>query len=119
MEQSSEHSGLLEVKVRLERWRSNKKGRYIPDEIKEEVVKLLSEYSVSYLQRELSINGKSIISWKSEVNPAPVFITLPEPLKKQQETLSLKFSIGKLSMEGNLSVDNWQSALELLKGAHQ
>ena len=119
MEQLSKHSLFLEVKKSLECWRSDKKSRYIPVEIKEQIVDLLSEYSAGYLQRELGINGKSIKAWKSEVNPSTVFIRLAEPVKKQSEGLVLKFSLGSLSVEGNLSVESWKSALELLSEAAQ
>lgn len=116
MEQLPKQLSLSEVKTSLESWRSNKKGRYIPTEIKQQIVELLSEYSAGYLQRELGINGKSIKAWKSESNTAPIFIRLTEPVKKQSECLLLKFSLGNLSVEGSLSVESWKSALELLSG---
>ena len=117
MEQLPKQLKLSEVKTHLKSWRVNKKGRYIPTEIKQQIVELLSEYSAGYLQRELGINGKSIKAWKSEVTPSTVFIRLPQPVKKQPENLLLKFSLGSISVEGNLSAENWKSALELLSEA--
>ena len=120
MEQSSKETRLSQLKEKLSAWRKEKKGRYIPAGIKAEVVELLSDFSPGFLQRELSINGKSIRAWKSEPASPPVFSRMPELVIKKPETLALRFSRcsdGTLAMEGDLSAEQWLSALVLLREA--
>ena len=113
---------LLTVKGKLSHWRrSNTRGKSIPLEIKQEVVGLLKEHKSSYIQRKLGLSSKTLKSWVSECSSEQVFIAVP-PLELKEikpDNVSLKFSrsnCGLWSVEGILSLKDWQSAIVLLEG---
>ena len=123
MEELLETVSLATVEEKLSHWRSSgKRGKNIPSEIKEQVVSLLKEHNFGYIQRKLGLSSKTLKSWQEEYSSSQLFIALP-PLpverKPSAENLSLKFSrsnTGSWSVEGILSLKDWQSAIRLLEG---
>lgn len=112
---------LSKLEHELSEWRvsnNGKRGREIPPQLRMETVELLSYYSAWFLQKRLGINSGSIKKWEEEYSSSPVFITLP-PVKEKKilsENLSLKVSHRNWSLEGNLSLKDWESAIGLLEG---
>ena len=113
---------LEELKKGLSEWRKSKngrRGREIPQELRIQAVELLNYYSAWHLQKKLGINTNKIKSWEKEYSSSTVFIALPsEPKKKEmisQVNFALKVNRGDWSLEGNLSLKDWQSALRLLE----
>lgn len=112
-------SKIKEVKELLSDWRlGGKRGKEIPKEIKEEILKLVDYYSPWELQKLLGINSQSIKKWSLEKKKEEkYFIELPITESKEKELLKenilLKISNTNCSFEGNLSLNNWYSVVEL------
>jgi len=61
----------------------------------------------------------SVFENSNEINCEPIFIAVPTLQKERKvlaENLSLKISKGNWSVEGNISLKGWQSAIRLLEG---
>lgn len=116
---------LLDVEKDLSEWRKSKnghRGREIPEQLKMQAVELLSEYSVNYVQKELGINSTSLKKWQKQYESQDdFFIHIPNVGEKARkakmnERVSIKISRGEWSVEGNLSMKEWESAMRLLEG---
>lgn len=116
---------LLNVEKDLLEWRKSKnghRGREIPEQLRMQAVELLSEYSANYVQKELGINSTSLKRWQKQYeSPEDFFIHIPNSEEKTRkntikEKLTIKISRGEWSVEGNLSMKEWESAMRLLEG---
>jgi transposase-like protein len=116
---------LLDVEKDLSEWRKSKnghRGRAIPEQLRMQAVELLSEYSANYVQKELGINSTSLKRWQKQYeSPEDFFIHIPNVAEKARkntikEKLTIKISRGEWSVEGNLSMKEWESAMRLLEG---
>ncbi len=121
MEGLFEKVSLSTVDEKLSNWRrKGNKVRSVPSEIKQEVVSLLSEHKFTYLQRKLGLSGPTLKSWQREYSSSEqIFIELPTVNEKEITNMPLKFSRsneGTWSIEGALSLKDWQSAIRLLEG---
>lgn len=118
---------LTELQTELTDWRSHRQPRHIPSWIREQAVRLLSQHKPCEIKRALHLNHRTLKRWKEEYREClvgqstekpPRFISLAtmEPLTS---VLELKVS-GQvcggtpISIEGNLSLEQWRSALSLL-----
>ena len=116
---------LQELSSEFKQWRdSGRPGQKVPNELRLKAVELSGEYKISEVLKTLGINGKTLNSWKEEhhVNE-PVFIALAPVEVKERKTLSEELSLkfrrsnsGNWSVEGRLSLKDWQSAIRLLEG---
>lgn len=95
-------------------------GRKVPERLKKEIIELLSEYKVSEISKTLKIGDQTLRNWKEKYEKdVPYFIPLA-PLKREQSLEELKLKITKIkngtswSLEGNLSLLDWQDAINLL-----
>ena len=81
---------------------------------------MLSEHKFTYLQRKLGLSGPTLKSWQREYSSSEqIFIELPTVNEKEITNMPLKFSRsneGTWSIEGALSLKDWQSAIRLLEG---
>ena len=122
-------SKISELEKEVSKWRKSKnghRGRETPEQIRRQAVELLSEYSPYDLQKRLGINVNALKSWKEKYLSEQFFIPLPSPPEEHkmisipreisQSNLSLKISRGSWSLEGNLSLKEWESAISLLEG---
>ena len=110
----------------MNKWRiSEKRGRYVPQEIREKVVYLLNDYSFSDIQNVLSLSSKTLRSWqkihskKNQVNDiSPLFIELPSLLSKEIipsiDKICLKISKDSLLIEANLPLMDWYNVIKLI-----
>lgn len=123
----SEKDELSRLQQEFMYWRSLKRGgEAVPEYLRRKAVEQLSNYRASDIQHSLKITSNMLCEWrnkyKSENNfpgkqDDAVFIALPFETKELMvsEKLLLKFSNGSLSMEGDLSLSDWEQALRLLK----
>lgn len=117
-----ESLSLATVEEKLSHWRSiRKRGKSVPSEIREQVVSLLSEHKFGHITRKLGLSSKTLKSWQEEYKSEQVFIELPQiPARSNvSKDLELKFSRsnnGSWSVEGIMSLKEWQSAIRLLEG---
>ena len=127
---------LIELQNELTYWRSHRQPRHIPQPIREQAVRLLSQHKACEIKNALNINHRTLKQWKesdSEAVPVvspqdtPGFIPLPtiEPLVPVLSTPSmpeLKMirhagDGSAVSVEGTLSLEQWSSVLSLLDRA--
>ena len=129
-------SKISEVEKELSKWRRVKngcRGKKTPEQIRNQVIELLSEYSPYDIQKRLGINVNTLKTWQESNLSEPIFISLPVVPEKQEiitpqngplirgteltpSNFSLKISHGNWSVEGLLSLQEWQSAIRLLEG---
>ena len=125
-------SKISEVEKELSKWRRSKngcRGKKTPEDLRKQVIGLLSEYSPYDIQKRLGINVNTLKNWQETDLSVPIFIALPgEPEKHEIRTaliqgteltssnLSLKISNGNWSVEGVLTLQDWQRAIRLLEG---
>ena len=118
-------SKLLDVEKELSEWMKKKKdekGKEIPEHLRIEILKLLSEYSRNHIQKKLGLNSKTLKDWKKKYKKAEdFFIHVPKLSEEEikassKEKMLLKISRGECSIEGNLSLNEWKAAVILLEG---
>jgi len=117
-------SKIFEIEKELAKWRKSKRGsrggKKTPEHIRKQAIELLKDYSASEIQKRLGININSLKNWQRESISEPVFIALPLESGREEllsaEKFSLKISKGSCSLEGNLSLKEWQQAICLLEG---
>jgi len=93
--------------------------RRVPPETKAAVAELLKDNSYSFLQKRFGVCYKTLKSWEQEYSFAQTFIPLPEVKKNESVKLDLKLSRSindTWSVEGNLSLRDWQRMVNLLEG---
>jgi hypothetical protein len=127
--QSTPIISLSELKKEWTQWRTNGRSRHTPPHLKEQALAQLKTHKISAVVKMLGINTAMLKRWKQEIDcqPDPLtssFVTLPaispETAEKKSPILSLKLTHhfsddSKLSLEGRLSLEHWQTALTLLK----
>lgn len=118
-------SKLLDVEKELSEWRKSKnidKKREIPDYLRIQIVDLLPRYTGNQIHRKLGVNSTTLKKWKKKYKKAEdFFIHIPklseEEIKESsKEKMLLKISRGECSIEGNLSLNEWNVAISLLEG---
>lgn len=111
-----ESERILLVSEKLSQYQNK---RRVPAETKAEVAELLKENSYSFLQKRFGICYKTLKSWEQEYSFEQTFIPLPEVKKNESVKLDLKLSRSindTWSVEGNLSLVDWQRMINLLEG---
>lgn len=116
---------LSELQAELALWRENKQTRIIPAHLKKQTVSLLENHKVSVVLKTLGISSKMLNQWMQQYSPssspsAVAFVSLPSAVDVEQVPLSLKITRSqcdgsKVSLEGNLSLTDWRSAIALLQ----
>lgn len=123
-------SDISEVEKELSKWRGSKnryRGKKIPEHIRKQAVDLLADYSPYEIQKILGINVNTLKNWQETDFSDQIFIPLlPESKKAEMiskerpenspSNLLLKISNGNWSIEGVLSLKDWQNAIVLLEG---
>ncbi len=118
-------SKMSSVEKELIKWRKSKssyRGKKTPDYIRKQAIDLLSDYSPCEIQKRLGININTLKNWQEENIVEPVFIRLSSEQERNEmisgeiSSLALKISNGNWSVEGSLSLKDWQSAIRLLEG---
>lgn len=110
---------LNDLSTEFKNWRLNGRlGQKVPLSLRAKAIELLGSYNISEILKVLRINLKTFNSWRDDSKISDsVFIAL-EPEKEillSRENLSLKISNGNWSLEGNISLENWQNAIKLLE----
>ncbi len=124
-----EHS-LSDLQNKLHHWRQSRPGGRIPAEIKTQAVALLEHHKVSAIINALGINSKMFQQWRQQFSSLPnhsdtAFVMLPQlpsqvPELDLEATFPLKVSLSRaegavVSLEGQLSLEQWSAALSLLQ----
>ena len=126
---------LSKLQSELEQWRTHRQPRHIPEWIRAEAVRLLSEHRPCKIKQALNINHRTLKQWKAhypessqddfERNRSP-FISLPlvESAVSDPTLSSLSLSSFKLvrqgrdgssvSLEGELPLEHWPQVLTWL-----
>lgn len=106
---------LLKLREDFELWRSSGRvGVKVPSELRKRTLEELRTTSSGKVQEILSINANMLSAWKKEFREDKgCFIALK--LEDKIDNYKLKFSNNNLSLEGDLSVSDWEKVLVLLK----
>ncbi|QEP41805.1 hypothetical protein D5085_02240 [Ectothiorhodospiraceae bacterium BW-2] len=116
---------LAAVSQAFKDWRENpeKSARSrIPEALQQQTVALIGHYPVSHILKALRINYRQLSSWKKsreENDTIPGFIALEPSEPTSEPLLALKWTTetttGRpLSVEGELSPEQWRQLLPLL-----
>jgi hypothetical protein len=124
--QTNDKPSLQVLQDDLNQWRSTRTTRHIPPKFKTRAVALLKNHKVSAVIDALGINSKMLRQWQQQPVPSelpePNFVSLPVisacDISHNTLMLALKISVSTpegsgLSLEGNLSLDHWHSAVSL------
>lgn len=122
---------LNELQQAFAQWRQTRQPRYVPDELRQQALRLLSRHSRTELTRALGINYSMLKRWQSR--PAGSsrnsdFVELPQAMPNEVIALVasqaensglLKLTVRReaeaLTLSGELSMAQWQAALSLLE----
>ena len=122
---------LSELQQAFAQWRQTRQPRYVPDELRQQALELLSRHSRTELTRALGINYSMLKRWQSR--PAGWsrnldFVELPQAIPHEVIALAasqaensgpLKLTVRRdpeaLTLSGELSVAQWRAALSLLE----
>ena len=122
---------LSELQHAFAQWRQQRQPRYVPDELRQQALGLLSRHSRTELTRALGINYSMLKRWqvrRADVSVSSEFVELSAAMSNENTALSpaqteasvpLKLSVRReaeaLTLSGELSVTQWQAALSLLE----
>ena len=125
---------LSEVAAELNAWRNQGRQGAIPDHIREQAVALLATHKVSHVIDALGINHRMMRQWREQCHdcsltektpvlstPSPAFVTLAPINKLSDEPLLPHLKLVhqheglSLTLEGRLSLSQWQQTLALLQ----
>ena len=117
---------LSELQHAFAQWRQTRQPRYVPDELRQQALGLLSRHSRTALTRALGINDSMLKRWQSR--PAGSarnsdFVELHEVIalaaSRAENSGPLKLTVRRdpeaLTLSGELSVAQWRAALSLLE----
>ena len=80
-------SKLLDVEKELSEWRKKKKdekGKEIPEHLRIEILKLLSEYSSNHIQKKLGLNSRTLKDWKKKYKKVEDFLFMSQNYLKKK-----------------------------------
>ena len=126
---------LAQVVAELNAWRTQGRQGAIPHPIREQAVALLADHKVSHVIDALGINHRMMRQWRQQYPPqrdpqsdvsaptrTPAFVTLAPVAERCDDdsllpTLKLTHQHKDLSLtlEGRLSLAQWQQTLSLLQ----
>jgi hypothetical protein len=122
----NEPLNLQALQDELNQWRSTRTTHRIPSKLKARAVELLKDHKVSTVINTLGINSKMLKQWQQQYAlaelPEPGFVSLPAisscDVSHEPLSLALKISVSTpegsaLSLEGDLSLEYWHSAISL------
>ncbi len=106
---------LEKLREEFELWRSSGRvGVKVPTELRKRTLEELKTNSSGKIQEVLSINANMLSAWKKEFREEKgCFIAVK--LEDKADKYKLKFSNSNLSLEGDLSVSDWEKVLVLIK----
>ena len=127
-------SSLSEVAAELNVWRNQGRPGTIPHHIREQAVALLATHKVSHIIDALGINHRMMRQWREQYHdcaltqgegtqskPAPAFVALAPIAESCDESLLPNLKLVhqheglSLTVEGRLSLSQWQQTLALLQ----
>jgi hypothetical protein len=122
---------LTELQHAFAQWRQTRQPRYVPDELRQQALGLLSRHSRTELTRALGINYSMLKRWqvrRSDESVSSAFVELSAAMSNENTALTLaqtearvllKLSVRReaeaLTVSGELSVAQWRAALSLLE----
>jgi hypothetical protein len=122
---------LAELQEAFARWRETRRPRQIPAALGANAVALLERHGTNEILRTLGIDHRTLMRWKrryGKAEAAPAFVELPAPtpaleapvVEGEALALTLTRHAGDgtaLSLEGELTPEQWRVAVALLAAA--